>query len=97
MNIEDLFLKQNIILLLTGEQLAAFANEILIGARAIYEKKEPEEQYLTRKEVSKILNIDPSSLWRWDKQKYLCPVSVGGKRFYRLSDVNKILGKKTTV
>ena len=37
-------------------------------------------------------SIDASTLWRWRKRGYLVPVSIGGKRRYRLSEIKKILG-----
>ncbi len=47
--------------------------------------------YLTRNEVSEMLGIDKSTLWRWNKKKYLVHIEVGGKRLYRMSDVKQIL------
>ena len=93
MNIQDLIKQQNIIISLTGEQLSEFATQILNGARGIYEKVEQPEQYITRKQAAQMLDVDLSSLWRWDKQAYLQPVSIGGKRRYKLSDINRILEK----
>jgi excisionase family DNA binding protein len=49
------------------------------------------ETYLSPDQVAKILDVDKSTLWRWAKQKYLVPLSIGGKRRYRMSDVKKIL------
>lgn len=51
------------------------------------------ESYLTREEVSKMLGVDKSTLWRWSKTDYLKPIEVGGKRKYRMSDVKRILGE----
>ncbi|GHV09841.1 hypothetical protein FACS1894162_1420 [Bacteroidia bacterium] len=93
MNIQEILMQQNIIVSLTVEQLGDFANQILSGARTIYEKKEQPEQYLTRKQAAEILDVDLSTLWRWNNEKYLCPIEIGGKRKYKLSEVNKILRK----
>jgi hypothetical protein len=93
MNIQEILMRQNIIVSLTGEQLNDFANQILSGARAIYEIKEQPEEYLTRRQAAEMLDVDLSTLWRYDKQGYLCPVYIGGKRKYKLSDINRILGK----
>jgi hypothetical protein len=49
------------------------------------------EVYPSIAQVSKILDVDKSTLWRWHKQGYLVPIEVGGKRRYRMSDVKKIL------
>lgn len=52
------------------------------------------ETYPSPAQVAKILDVDLSTLWRWKKQGYLVPIEIGGKRRYRMSDVNAILGKK---
>ena len=51
------------------------------------------ETYLSPDQVAKILDVDKSTLWRWQKQNYLMPVEVGGKRRYQMSDIKKILKK----
>jgi hypothetical protein len=43
--------------------------------------------------TAEMLDVDLSTLWRWNNEKYLCAVEVGGKRKYKLSEVNKILRK----
>lgn len=93
MNITDVLENQSITISVTGKQLNDFANQILDGARAIYEKDEP-ELYLTRLKTSEILGIDLSTLWRWNKDNYLCPIKVGGKTRYKMSDVKRILEGK---
>ena len=51
------------------------------------------ETYPSPDQVAKMLDIDRSSLWRWAKKGYLVPLSVGGKRRYKMSDVKRILGE----
>lgn len=50
------------------------------------------ETYLSREKVMEILDISSSTLWRWQRTNYIVPIMVGGKRRYRRSDVNRILG-----
>ena len=97
MEIQKLLENQNITISLTGEQLNEFANQILSGARAIYEKVEEPEQYITRRQAAEMLDVTNVTIWRWKKESYLVPIEVGGKYKYRLSDINKILGKGTTL
>jgi len=52
------------------------------------------ETYPSPDQVAKILDVDRSTLWRWSKAGYLTPIEVGGKRRYRMSDINKILKNK---
>jgi hypothetical protein len=51
-----------------------------------------EERFLTREEVSKLLHVDFSTLWRWNKLKLLCRIKVGPRRvMYKYSDIMKKL------
>ena len=52
------------------------------------------ETYPSPDQVSKILNVNKTTLWRWQKKGYLVPVEVGGKRRYRMSDVKQLLGER---
>ena len=54
------------------------------------EKYAKEEIYLTREKVMEILGVSPTTLWRWEKAGYLVPFSIGTKRRYRKSEVDKI-------
>jgi len=49
------------------------------------------ETYPTPNQVSEMLGVDLTTLWRWAKKGYLVPIEVGGKRRYRMSDVKAIL------
>jgi len=51
------------------------------------------ETYPSPEQVAKILDVDKSTLWRWDKKDYLKPVKIGGKNRYKMSDVKRILGE----
>ncbi|WP_080903337.1 helix-turn-helix domain-containing protein [Parabacteroides sp. Marseille-P3160] len=53
--------------------------------------KENDKKYVSITECGKILGVDKSTLWRWAKNGYLVPISVGGKRVYSMSDIKKIL------
>jgi len=49
------------------------------------------ETYPTVKQVTEILNVDPVTLWRWNKKGYLKTIEFGGGRRYKMSDVKAIL------
>lgn len=60
------------------------------------EKKSPamerqEETYLSTQEAAKKLDVDASTLWRWDKSGYLKKIKVGNSVRYRESDVKKLM------
>ena len=49
------------------------------------------ERYVPRLEACDILKIDQATAWRWAKRGYLVPMEVGGKRMYKMSDLQRIL------
>ena len=49
------------------------------------------ETYPTVKQVAKILSVDETTLWRWDKKNYLKKIDFGGGRRYKMSDVKALL------
>lgn len=55
------------------------------------------ETYLSRDKVMETLGISSATLWRWQKIGYLIPLPVGGKRRYRMSDIQKLLKGGNTV
>lgn len=81
----------NVSITLTAPQLkelaAALAEEIQRQAR-----KEETEQYLSTEKVCQLLEVDPTTLWRWDKKGLLQPLRIGGLNRYRKSNIDKITG-----
>lgn len=49
------------------------------------------ETYPSREKVAEILDVDLSTLWRWAKRGLLVPISIGGRRRYKMSDVRRLL------
>lgn len=50
-----------------------------------------EDQYLSPNDTVAILRVSKPTLWRWEKQGFLVPVKIGGKKYYRKSDVDTLL------
>ena len=86
----------NVILQISGEDLRAFAHEILIGAKAIakaeVEAAAKSDELLTIQEVSDLLEVSKMTLHRWDQTGILRKVWIGGKRRFRMSDFDKLVG-----
>lgn len=78
---------------INGGQLVEAIDEAIRKAKQEFTPKK-EEEYITISEASKKLDVDRSTLWRWAKSGYLKPIEIGGKRKYRASDIEKILGGK---
>ena len=49
------------------------------------------ETYPTPKQVCQILQVDLTTLWRWNKKGYLMPIEIGGKRRYKMSEIKALL------
>ena len=74
--------------------LKEFAKEIVQQAKKELEEAitvQKSETYISRKKAAEMLDVDLSTLYRWGLKKYLVPVSVGGKKHYKRSDINKML------
>lgn len=91
MQVQD-FLKNSpqISVNLRVEDLKNLIDEAVRKAKNEFESKE-KETYLTVEKAGEMLDVNRTTLWRWAKDNYLNPIEVGGKRRYRLSDVNQIL------
>lgn len=83
----------NLNVTINAGQLLEVVDYAISKTKAEFEQKQEPDQYLTRKQVAELLQVDLSTLWRWNKESYLNPVEIGGKRKYKLSEVNKILGR----
>lgn len=46
--------------------------------------------WLTPKQVCERLKKDRATLWRWEKQGYLCGKKFGNRVRYKLSDIERI-------
>lgn len=49
------------------------------------------ESYPTVKQVSEMLNVNASTLWRWNQKGYLKTIEFGGGRRYKLSQVKALM------
>jgi hypothetical protein len=84
----------NVAITVTPLDLREFALNLIEQMQAEKAKENP-EQYLSPDETANKLGVTTNTLWRWNKSKYLCPVKVGHKCFYKLSDINKKLEGKS--
>lgn len=95
---EILLNPENLVLQLKKEDLKEFANQILLGAQSIaHEQAElatKTDKLLTVEEAAQMLSVSKMTLHRWDKNGILKKVEIGGKRRYRLSDIEKLVGCK---
>ncbi len=96
MHIDDLKdLGATITLTVKQADLKEFANQVASQAIEGYRREvsaQSEERLLTIKQVSELLSVDKSTLYRWEKAEYLRPRKIGGLVRYVKSDVDEIIG-----
>lgn len=95
MNYRDLLNSgANVSITLKLEDLREFVNEV-VGNFKSTTKESQTEEFLSRKEVLRILQIDSSTLWSWEKTGYIKSYPFGGRKRYKVVDVEAIrTGKK---
>lgn len=52
------------------------------------------DNLLTREEAMQYLRITGATLWRYEKQGKIQSIGIGGKRYFRKSDLDKSLIQK---
>ena len=81
--------ERNITVALNLDDLLQFAHAIADELKM--EKPEADNnEMLTVGQVCDMLHVTRTTLDRWDKQKYLTKVRVGGRPRYRRSDVEQL-------
>lgn len=81
----------NVVLQINASELKSFLSDLLIQTEKCETEKD-DEKYLTTPQVSDLLKVNKATLWRWNKSDYLKPVEIGGKRLYKQSDIDKLMG-----
>lgn len=84
----------NVTLAITANDLKEWHKEVITDTKRELEQAviaDKAESYISAKQVSQMLDIDLSTLWRWEKRGYLVSAKIGGKRRYKYSEVKSIL------
>ena len=84
----------NINITVKGGELLEMADYCIQSTRKNLEQQITDanaETYPSRQKVAEILDVSLVTLHRWAKSGYLVPITVGGKRRYKMSDVTKLL------
>ncbi|WP_313098742.1 helix-turn-helix domain-containing protein [Epilithonimonas sp.] len=55
------------------------------------EQPQLQKELLTREETATFFDVDLSTLHNWKKKGILLPVGIGGRVYYRMSDIEKAL------
>lgn len=97
MNVQELLTSNaNVSVTIGLADLREFASALISATKRELEAAvaaNKNESYLTPQQVSELLGVDLSTLWRWKKRGYLNHIEVGGKRRYKQSDIDTLLKK----
>jgi hypothetical protein len=90
MEILELMKQGNINVTISMNDLKEFFNDLV--SKIVPEPKN-EEKYYTRDETANLLDVDKSTLWRWEQINYLLPVRVGNHPKYKKSDIDNLYSR----
>lgn len=93
MKIQDLLSdgSNNISITVGINDLKEFGLSLIEEGRAMGRAERVQEIYLTPEEVTKMLGVSKSTLWRWNKSGYLRHTKRGRKSFYKKSGIIKFI------
>ncbi len=76
---------------MTADDLQAFAEAVAEATiKNLQNVTETPEEWLTAKQVCRLLGVGLSTLWRWGKEGYLSGVKFGNRTRYRKCDVDRV-------
>lgn len=80
---------QKVQVVLNASELNDFSKQLLNESREMFNANthENSEKLLTAAETAAMLHCDRTTLWRWEKAKFLHPVKIGKRLYYRRSDI----------
>jgi excisionase family DNA binding protein len=81
----------NTLLVISAADLKEFALELMDECANSSKSRKKSDKYLTIAETAKKYGVSESTLYRWTRIGYLPKVKLGGKSFYRESDIIKLM------
>ncbi len=89
-NTNDLITNSSPILMVSADDLRDVVSGILEEVISASKDEKRDESLVTIKQASALLDVDRSTLWRWEKEGYLKPVRIGRKVRYPMYAVEAI-------
>ena len=78
----------NVAVTISVSELREANTQLIRDVMAEMEKSiQNKDELLTKAQVREKLDVTDSTLWRWEKERYLTPKRIGGRVYYRLADV----------
>ena len=90
MDFTKIGIREQVIVLSASDLEQAFRNILEEMLSQWEDEKRKEEKLITKAEARRRLGVNPSTLWRWDREGYLKARHKGRKVFYLESDVDEL-------
>lgn len=83
-------LARNINITVNGADLLAFARSLkeILSEQT---DKSVSEEIIPAEKLAEILGVSSVTLWSWDKKDILKPFFIGTRKFYKRSDIQKLM------
>ena len=76
--------------MVSADDLRDVVSGILEEVISASKDEKRDESLVTIKQASALLDVDRSTLWRWEKDGYLKPVRIGRKVRYPMYSINAL-------
>lgn len=73
------------------EQMLGQFNNLLDACNTAIQQKSQQEEYLTIVQACDFLSVSKMTLYRWEREKIIESVKLGGRKYYRRSDIEKAM------
>ena len=90
MDFTKIGIREQVIVLSASDLEQAFRNILEEMLSQWEDEKRKEEKLITKAEARRRLGVNPSTLWRWDREGYLKARHKDRKVFYLESDVDEL-------
>ena len=94
MNLNNLVAENNFSVTISLNDLKEFALDMMQQTKRELEDSitaKKSETYVSRQRACEMLDVNATTMWRWAKRNYLVPATVGGKKKYKISDIENLL------
>ena len=81
-------------IIITDVRTLKEAFSLWAAEEAAKRENERRNTIISAKEAANRLSVTMSTLWRWEKTKYLVPIKIGRRNSYRLADILDIIERR---
>ena len=79
---------------ITVDELVERVAKRTVELLSVTQEEKIEDDLITPKEACKLLQCTTVTLWRWEKKGRITPYGIGGKKFFKRSELLNSIIKK---